>query len=187
MPSFWSSTHKRALKRYVQATKVESNTIQKSNYHMHSSNRVTQVHCVWSIKCHQNNCFMWLFSYFSGWMLFPTTTRTWILASGKDSDPFLVHSSGDHYTPKPQLLYSQGYQQTTQLQHGCTSHVSPYPFSTHVQIPTNLHPVTEGSRCSDQALGSSPGVQCKRGRRDHMSVGGVKAMMRKTTETTDPS
>lgn len=131
MPGFWSSTHKRALKKICTSYQSRKQHNTQTHYHMHSSNKVAQAHCVWHIKWHQH-CFMWVFFYFNGWVLLLTTVRTWLLASGNDSDLFLVaHCSGDHYTPKPQLLYPHGHQQSTQLQHEyftCASHVPPPPI-----------------------------------------------------------
>lgn len=129
---------KEPLKRYVQATKVESNTIHRPIITCTHPTRslkptVSDVLNVTSI-----NCFMWVFFYFNGWVLLPATVRTWLLASGNDSDPFLVaHCSEDHYTPKPQVLYPHGHQQSAQLQREyftCASHPCPSPTRS---LPTS--------------------------------------------------
>lgn len=123
---------KEPLKRYVHATKVESNTMHRPIITCTHPTRLLKPTVFEVLNVTSINCFMWAFFYFNGWVLLPATVRTWLLASGNDSDPLLVaHCSGDHYTPKPRLLYPHGHLQSTQLQHEyftCASHVPPPPI-----------------------------------------------------------
>lgn len=139
MPGFWSSTHKRALKKICTSYQSRKHTIHRPIITCTQPTRPLKPTVFDILNVTSINCFMWVFFYVNGWVLLPATVRTWLLASGNDSQPFLdAHCSGDHYTPKPQLLYPHGHQQSTQLQHECltcASLVPPHPFSTHIQIP----------------------------------------------------